>query len=92
MNTWDEIIEARIVIKDLADALDVSQNYLVYQTDFLKAVTLNNKMLAVKAINETQKRINEMRVIVKPIPFENLNQKLQNTLIGIEDKLNKTKL
>lgn len=50
--TGDFIIEQRLVIKQFADVLNVSQDYLVYQTDFLKAVTLNNKHLAVSAINK----------------------------------------
>lgn len=58
--TWDFLIEKRMIIKDFADTLDVSQDYLIYQTDFLKAVTINNKINAINAINNVMRRIEEL--------------------------------
>jgi len=60
---WDEIIEARKHIKTLADLLDISENYLTYQTDFLKGVTKNNKHLSISAINKAIDRIIEVKSI-----------------------------
>lgn len=58
--TWDFIIEQRNVIKQLADVLNVNQDYLTYQINFLKGITLNNKKLSVSALNEAIDRINQL--------------------------------
>lgn len=58
--TWDVIIEQRKFINQLANILDVRQDYLIYQSDFLKGITKNNKKLSVSAINKAIDRINEL--------------------------------
>lgn len=58
--SWDEIIEKRQAIKEFADKLDVNQDYLLTQTNFLKGVTLNNKNLSISAINKAIDRLNEI--------------------------------
>lgn len=58
--TWDFLIKERQVIKQLADILYVNQNYLMYNTNFFKGITLNNKHIAVAELNKVIDRINEI--------------------------------
>ena len=58
--TWDFLIKERQVIKQLADILDVKQDYLMYQTNFFKGVSLNNKFLAIAELNKVIDRIKEI--------------------------------
>ena len=61
METWDELISERKAITQIASILNVSQDYLIYQTNFLKAVTLDNKFLAKKALHEAKERLKELQ-------------------------------
>lgn len=62
MRSWDELIAERMaIIPMIAHKLNVSQNYLTYQTDFLKAVTLGNRFLAEKALLDAKKRLEELK-------------------------------
>ena len=62
MSSWDKLIAERMAIIPLiAQKLNVSQNYLTYQTDFLKAVTLGNMFLAEKALLDAKTRLEELK-------------------------------
>lgn len=58
--TWDFLIKERQIIKQLADILDVKQDYLKYQTNFLKGVSINNKHIAIAELNKVIDRIKEL--------------------------------
>ncbi len=59
-HSWDYLIKQRIVIKKLSEILDVDQQYLMFQTNFINAMNLDNKYLAVKTLNKAIDRIKEL--------------------------------
>jgi hypothetical protein len=58
--SWDTLVESQIVINKLADNLDVDKRFLNVNTEFLHAVSIQNKHLAINAINAATKRLGEL--------------------------------
>lgn len=59
--SWDELIDAhKEYISKIAEVLDVKVDYLIYHTDFIKALTTYNKQLCVNSLNKAIERLNEI--------------------------------
>lgn len=58
--SWDMLVESQIVINKLADKLDVDKRFLNVNIEFLHAVSIQNKHLAINAINTATKRLDEL--------------------------------
>lgn len=59
--SWDELIENQSVITLLANMLDVDKRFLNVNIEFLHSVSIQNKHLAINAINKTLERIEELK-------------------------------
>lgn len=59
--TWDYLIERRSIIKELSNKQGVNQDFLKVQIDFLRAVTNNDKTLAIVSINYAINRLKDFK-------------------------------